>query len=257
MEIKNHLYIIQFSGNRYFKIGISYLNNFSRVKTHHKTYNGLKGNVIVYDGDNMYEIRLLESAIKKKFTQSEIIREELNNLDGWTEVRCMSKYEDVITYIDKSFTHLGLEKKVFNVDELFYKKDDLCDNKNVIDESISIEEINENTLNNIIHLFDIIKDNNDFTLENNLLITKTINSLDFAISEDDSELPYFGLCKIYDGYHLSEHVINVKKVMNIITNESHYELYIKLSTKFNDFNVLTNKYFSDISENIKTQQLFL
>jgi len=257
MEIKKHLYIIQFNGGKYFKIGISELNNFNRVNKHHKTYNGLKGNVIIYDGDNDYEVKILESAIKKKFHQSEIIKEELNNSDGWTEVRCMSKYEDVITYIDKTFTHLELEKKVFNIDEVIYEKRNLSSDKNIIDESVSMEKSNENTLNNITHLFDIIKDNGDFTLERNCLITKTNNSLDFAISEYDSELPYFGLCKIYDGYHLSEHVINVKKVMNIITNESHYELYIKLSTKFNDFNVLTNKYFSDISENIKTQQLFL
>ena len=188
MEIKPHLYVISFKDSDYFKIGYTSTPNFKRVLQHNKTYL-LDEDFVIYEGDNVYSIRLLEEAIKHEFSQ-DIINEELQGKDGYTEIRNKDIYGNVIDFIDKSFQHLGLTKKEISLDDIIIKKPVVVSNpkeeiendwKEIEEEIIDVER--QNWIDECEKIFNerkieetkkYIKLSNDYVLDNKQLTLKSM-----------------------------------------------------------------------------------
>jgi hypothetical protein len=181
METKPHLYIITIKDSDYFKIGYTSRPNFKRVLQHNKTFL-LDEDFIIYEGDNVYSIRLLEESIKHEFSQH-VINEELRGKDGYTEIRDKGIYGNVIEFIDKSFQHLGLEKREISLKDIIIEKPVIISKEEIdndwkeIEKEI-IDEKRQNWVSECEKVFNkrrveetknYIKHSNDYTLDNKQL----------------------------------------------------------------------------------------
>lgn len=224
METKPHLYIISFKDSNYFKEGHTSKPNFNRILQHNNTYL-LDEEIIIYEGDNVYLIRLLEEAIKREFPQ-DYIDEEYLGMDGYTEIRNKEIYNDVIEFIDKTFPHFGLERKKINLKDIITEntksnkvfrdvEDDIISNGDIIEEMI-------NTLNQLDKVITNIKDNEThYEISFNLSkicytdddVNEILNPFLYNIIKDGK---IYSVC---DGYKYnvdySEVIINLGKEIDI------------------------------------------
>ncbi len=181
METKPHLYIISIKDSHYFKIGHTSTPNFKRVLQHNKTYL-LDEDFIIYEGDNVYSIRLLEEAIKHEFSQG-VISEELQGKDGWTEIRNKNIYGNIIEFIDKSFQHLGLEKREISLKDVIIEKPVVISKKEIDNGGKTIKKVitdkeRQHWISECEKVFNrrkveetkkYIKHSNDYTIDNKQL----------------------------------------------------------------------------------------
>lgn len=113
--MKNFLYLLPFSNNQYFKVGITLREDFTRIIQHQRTYGiDLDKSVIVRSSSDSF-IRRLETlilVIYKKFKVSDILREQNGaSVDGDSEVlsmECWSYVLEDIEYFNKR-EQLGLQ----------------------------------------------------------------------------------------------------------------------------------------------------
>ncbi|MHA2039987.1 MAG: hypothetical protein ACW98X_26545 [Promethearchaeota archaeon] len=111
--IKPHLYLLPFKDNKYFKFGISITNNYNRITQHVRTYNVDTEKIIVVESVNKDYIRLIERNIMIMVEQTVGDDFVYKDEDGYTEIRSIDKWDNVMDVINtfKGSLELNVIKK--------------------------------------------------------------------------------------------------------------------------------------------------
>lgn len=107
--MKEYLYLIPFEDKKHFKIGIS-SNNFNRVRKHFKTYNAKESDCLIVTCKKGF-YSTLERELLETFQTPEI--KCFSGLDGYTEIRSMGCFEDVLSIIKSKHKNLNVRVNKF------------------------------------------------------------------------------------------------------------------------------------------------
>ena len=127
-----HLYLIKFNDGKHFKFGMSLVGNYNRVSYLSKIYDS--GSVVIFNSENDRFIRLIEYNIKVIFGDFITEDNDYYGKDGYTEIRDIKYYDEILELIYTFQDRLGLEKCDLDLDA--YINNDKKEKKVIVEEEI-------------------------------------------------------------------------------------------------------------------------
>ncbi len=106
IQDRTYLYLLPFDNGEHFKIGIS-TNNDNRIKHHHWQFGLNLDKCLVVTANKDKTIVLLERELLNTF-DDEIVNIDYSEFDGYTEIRDMSCFNEVVDLIKSKSDRLGI-----------------------------------------------------------------------------------------------------------------------------------------------------